>query len=153
MPKVQTARGGKVPFEFSTTAKEIFGEDFAAEGFFGDVKVFGEVEDVGKNFVVRGRIECQKNFTCDRCLTPATESQAHDFDEEFAKAEVIDELIDVTELLRDVVLASQPMKNLCKTDCKGLCPVCGANLNEGDCGCDRFIVDPRLASLTELKLS
>jgi len=150
MPKVQTARGGNLPFELGATAEEIFGDDCAAEGFFGDVKVFGEVEDVGRCFVVRGQIECQKSFTCDRCLTPATEKQVHAFDEEFDKAEAVDDLIDITELLRDVALASQPMKNLCKTDCKGLCPVCGANLNEGDCGCDRFIVDPRLAALTEL---
>ena len=144
MPKVQTARGDKAPFEFSATPEKLFGE---ALDDFTDVKVFGEVEDAGKNFVVRGRIECQKNFTCDRCLTPATERQVHEFAEEFDKSAAADDLLDVTELLRDELLAGQPMKNLCKADCKGLCPVCGANLNDGDCGCDKHIVDPRLAAL------
>ena len=152
MPKVQTARGSKAPFEFSATPKKLFEEDFSEEGIIGDVKIFGEVEDIGRCFIVKGRIECQKTFTCDRCLTQATENQVHEFAEEFDKAAVVEDLIDVTELLRDELLAGQPMKNLCKADCKGLCPICGANLNEGECECDKFIVDPRLAALKDLKL-
>jgi len=149
MPKVQTARGSKAPFEFSATAEKLFGE---ALDEFTDIKIVGEVEDAGKNYVVRGRIECQKSFTCDRCLTQAMEKQIHEFAEEFDKSTAVDDLIDVTELLRDELLAAQPMKNLCKADCKGLCPVCGANLNDGDCGCDKHIVDPRLAALKGFKV-
>ena len=149
MPKVQTARGNKVPFEFSATTENLFGEDLSAEGFIGDVKISGKVEEVGKNFVVRGQIDCTKTFTCDRCLTQATENQVHEFEEEFDQSEVVEDLIDITELLRDTLLAGQPMKNLCKADCKGLCPVCGANLNDGECECDKFIVDSRLAALKD----
>lgn len=149
MPKVQTARGEKAPFEFSATAQKLFDEDLT--DFEGDIKVVGEVEDVGRCYVVRGHIDCKKSFICDRCLTQATENQVHEFDEEFDKAEAVDDMLDVTELLRDVLLAAQPMKNLCKADCKGLCPKCGANLNEGECGCDKLIVDPRLAALEDFK--
>ena len=152
MPKVQTARGNKAPFEFSATTEELFGEDFSAEGVIGDVAIVGEVEDAGKCFVVRGRIEYQKSFTCDRCLTQATKNLTHEFAEEFDKSEAVEDFIDVTELLRDELIAAQPMKNLCKADCKGLCPVCGANLNDGDCECDKFIVDPRLAALKDFKI-
>ena len=150
MPKVQTARGDKAPFKFSATAQKLFDEDL--EDFTGEIKIVGEVEDAGRCYVVRGRIECTKSFTCDRCLTQATANQVHEFDEEFDKANAIDDMLDVTELLRDVLLAGQPMKNLCKADCKGLCPKCGANLNEGECGCRKFIVDPRLAALEDFKL-
>ena len=150
MPKVQTARGDKAPFEFSATAQKLFDEDL--DDFTGEIKIVGEVEDAGRCYVVRGRIECTKSFTCDRCLAQATANQVHEFDEEIDKAAAIDDVLDVTELLRDVLLAAQPMKNLCKADCKGLCPVCGANLNEGECGCKRFIVDPRLAALEDFKL-
>ena len=83
-----------------------------------------------------------KNFLYEPAMT----------EEEFDKAEAVDDLIDVTELLRDELLAGQPMKNLCKADCKGLCPVCGANLNDGECDCDKVIVDPRLAALKNFKL-
>ncbi|MBR2775369.1 MAG: DUF177 domain-containing protein [Selenomonadaceae bacterium] len=150
MPKVQTARGDKAPFEFSATAQKLFDEDL--DDFTGEIKIVGEVEDAGRCYVVRGRIECTKSFTCDRCLAQATANQVHEFDEEIDKAAAIDDVLDVTELLRDVLLAAQPMKNLCKADCKGLCPVCGANLNEGECGCKRVVVDPRLAALKDFKL-
>ena len=152
MPKVQTARGEKAPFEFSATTEKLFGEDLSAEGFIDDVKIIGEVEDVGRCFTVRGRIECNKSFTCDRCLTQSTQAQVHEFEEEFEKSEAVEDLIDITELLRDTLLAGQPMKNLCKADCKGLCPICGANLNDGECECDKFIVDPRLAALKDFKM-
>lgn len=148
MPKVQITRGGKAPFEFSGTAEKLFGEDL--NDFAGDIKIVGAVEDVGRCFVIRGQIKCKKIFICDRCLTQASENQVHEFEEEFDKAEAVDDLIDVTELLRDELLAGQPLKNLCKVDCKGLCPKCGANLNEGECGCDKFIVDPRLAAFQQL---
>lgn len=151
MPKVLTARGGKVPYEFAGTT-ELFGEDLNDLDGFTDIKVVGEVEDVGKKFIVSGRISCIKSFTCDRCLAQAQAAQVHEFAEDFDKAEAVDDWLDITELLRDELLANQPMKNLCKTDCKGLCPKCGANLNEGECGCDRFIVDPRLAALEGLNL-
>jgi len=150
MPKVQTARGDKAPFEFSATAQKLFDEDL--NDFTGEIKIVGEVEDAGRCYVVRGRIECVKSFICDRCLTQATANQVHEFDEEIDKAEAIDDVLDVTELLRDVLLAAQPIKNLCKANCKGLCPKCGTNLNEGECGCDKFIIDPRLATLKDFKL-
>lgn len=149
MPKVQTARGEVAPFEFVGTSEKLFGE--MLDDFEGEIKIVGEVEDVGRCFLIHGRIVCKKVFICDRCLAPATKNQVHEFEEEFDKSEAVDDVIDVTELLRDELLAAQPMKNLCKADCKGLCPKCGANLNEGECGCEKFIVDPRLAALKNFK--
>ena len=57
------------------------------------------------------------------------------------------DMIDIAALIRDTILTAQPLQNLCRTDCRGLCSRCGANLNDGDCGCDRRSVDPRLAAL------
>ena len=42
------------------------------------------------------------------------------------------------------------MKFLCRPDCKGLCSVCGKDLNEGACGCDTFVPDPRLAAIRDI---
>ncbi|MCR5834048.1 MAG: DUF177 domain-containing protein [Selenomonadaceae bacterium] len=151
MPKVQTARGDSAPFEFSGTTTQLFDEDFADIGITGEVKIFGEVVDTGNSFLIRARMEWNKTFACDRCLVQTTGVQSHQFEEELEKTDVTDDLLDVTELFRDELLAGQPMKNLCKADCKGLCPVCGANLNDGDCGCDRLIVDPRLAALENFR--
>ena len=61
-----------------------------------------------------------------------------------------DGLIDLAPLVRELSLLSMPIKVLCQPDCLGLCQECGANLNEGDCGCDDGAIDPRLAALQQL---
>ena len=58
--------------------------------------------------------------------------------------------IDGRTLLAEQVLLALPMKLICTEDCRGLCPRCGANLNETDCNCEKD-VDPRLASLKALR--
>lgn len=58
--------------------------------------------------------------------------------------------LNVETLLYNEIMENWPAKILCREDCKGLCPVCGRNLNEGECGCDRFVPDPRLAGIQDL---
>jgi len=61
-------------------------------------------------------------------------------------------VIDLDPLVREQLLLSLPAYPVCREDCKGLCSVCGANLNERECGCDRHVPDPRWAGLKNLKL-
>ena len=49
--------------------------------------------------------------------------------------------------MREHVLLELPLVPLCAPDCQGLCATCGADLNQGPCGCDRTTVDPRWAAL------
>ena len=63
---------------------------------------------------------------------------------------VPDETLDVDQLVTEDILLDLPSKFLCSPNCRGLCPRCGKDLNEGDCGCEREDVDPRLAVLKEL---
>ena len=63
---------------------------------------------------------------------------------------VPDMKLDLDELVYSEVLVSLPMKHLCHTDCRGICPKCGKNLNDGKCGCPEKEIDPRLAALAEL---
>ncbi|MGI6269485.1 MAG: YceD family protein [Candidatus Howiella sp.] len=58
--------------------------------------------------------------------------------------------LDLEELVFSELVLTLPMKHLCREDCLGICPTCGANLNDGACGCKRDTVDPRLAALQEL---
>jgi uncharacterized protein len=60
-------------------------------------------------------------------------------------------VIDVDPVVREQVLLALPSYPVCQESCKGLCPVCGANLNERDCGCDRHVPDPRWAGLEKLR--
>ena len=58
--------------------------------------------------------------------------------------------LDLDELIYSEVVVNIPTKHLCRDDCAGLCPVCGKNLNSGNCGCVGKEIDPRLSALAEL---
>ena len=58
--------------------------------------------------------------------------------------------LNVDELINDELLLEWPTKILCREDCKGICKICGRNLNDGECGCDDFVPDPRLAVIKDL---
>jgi uncharacterized protein len=106
---------------------------------------------------------------CIRCLNPSQQQVDLHFRDEFhSKIEVntgaplpkpddedpffIDEshLVDIGEVLREYALLELPMQPLCKPDCKGLCPNCGADLNAGDCGCQADEGDDRFDALKSL---
>jgi uncharacterized protein len=63
---------------------------------------------------------------------------------------IVDDRVDLGPLVRDAIVLELPMAPLCRDDCAGLCPVCGANRNEGDCGCVAPR-DPRWANLDVLR--
>jgi uncharacterized protein len=60
--------------------------------------------------------------------------------------------VDLDPVLREQLLLALPGYPTCREDCKGLCPACGGNLNERECGCDRRVPDPRWAGLAKVKL-
>jgi uncharacterized protein len=60
--------------------------------------------------------------------------------------------IDLGPAVREQILLYIPPPPLCREDCLGLCPKCGKDLNEGDCGCDRAVADPRWAALKRIQL-
>jgi uncharacterized protein len=59
-------------------------------------------------------------------------------------------VLDLTEVVRQTIFLALPMNPSCATDCAGLCPLCGQNLNEGQCQCADDAVDPRLEILRQL---
>ena len=61
-----------------------------------------------------------------------------------------DDEMDLTDVIQRSILENLPMKVVCKEECKGLCPKCGKNLNEGDCDCNDTEFDPRLECLRTL---
>jgi uncharacterized protein len=64
---------------------------------------------------------------------------------------LVNEEVDLHDLVRDAVLLELPLAPLCRPDCAGLCPSCGADRNDGDCGC-RPALDPRWATLDALRV-
>ena len=100
---------------------------------------------------------------CDRCLKDVEEKLNCEYETILMTDEVreseddADELsyfegheFYVDEFVSLIVLMNMPSKVLCCDDCKGLCPVCGNNLNEHDCGCDSFVPDPRMARIADI---
>ena len=113
-----------------------------------------------KRLFVQGTTELTIEIPCDRCLEEVPTRIHFDIDKEFRlensaindeEMEDIDYLIgfdlDVDKLIYGEILVNWPMKVLCKEDCKGICKVCGMNLNKGDCNCQRTELDPRMAAI------
>jgi len=119
---------------------------------------------------VSGSLHTRIELNCARCLEPVTEEINRDFDLYYRPAEeqppaeeaqLKDEDTDIgffqgdglflSDVLAEQVLLSVPMKAICRSDCRGLCPHCGANLNSEECRCESRGTDPRLAPLARLK--
>ena len=62
-------------------------------------------------------------------------------------------VLDILPQIEESVFALLPTKVLCREDCKGLCPNCGKDLNEGECSCKNEDIDPRLSALRDFKLN
>ena len=114
--------------------------------------------------IVQGKGRISFTAPCDRCLSDVRVDLSLS-PERFVvppeklseEDEEVDDLsfmegyeLNTETLLYNELMENWPAKILCKEDCKGLCPVCGRNLNEGECGCDRFVPDPRLAGIQDL---
>jgi uncharacterized protein len=97
---------------------------------------------------------------CVRCLTDFQQSLHFDLTELYAFSQryVTDSgllmpetgIIDLAPILREYILLEIPISPLCRADCKGLCPICGNNLNESQCSHDEDSGDPRFSSLKKL---
>ena len=100
---------------------------------------------------------------CDRCLKDVRKEFKLQVSEEAVSPEIADAdeadvqsgflegyQLNVDSLMSNEILTSWPMKVLCREDCKGLCKVCGKDLNEGSCDCDTFVPDPRMAAIMDI---
>lgn len=112
---------------------------------------------------VEGGVKITFATECDRCLTEVPTTLNLRFDRVVASPDVTTEdeededagymegyQLNVETFVYNEVLINWPVKILCKEDCKGVCPKCGQNLNMGDCGCDTFVPDPRMAVLKDI---
>lgn len=151
--------GRELPFAFTAKPEDI-GPLLDGCTLEGPIMVKGTAVNTGSCFRLEGEISCTAVCICDRCLRDYRTAGNYSFTEEFTHDESAakqhdmnyfsGDIIDIGDLVRDIIISSQPTKHLCKDDCKGLCSVCGADLNEGECGCSRTAVDPRLAALQSL---
>jgi DUF177 domain-containing protein len=145
-------------------------------GVVGPIRFRGTLARTGDRFLLRGRITATLQLACGRCLKPFTQAvdtevdltyvprvaagpaakdakgRAADTevelqDEDLSTAYYDDHLLDLGEMIREQFYLALPMRPLCRADCPGLCPHCGADRSLEQCQCHEEWVDPRLAAL------
>jgi uncharacterized protein len=122
------------------------------------VEVDAVLEAVHNGMVVTADIAAPWTGECRRCLRPVAgvlHSHVRELYEEHSDGEETYPLrgdqVDLAPLARDAVLLELPQAPLCLEDCLGLCPECGANRNEADCGHVTSTIDLRWAALDALR--
>lgn len=123
-----------------------------------------------RSILIQGTLTVNAEMTCSRCLKLFKNKLTLFIEEEYfpiidvitgirlpepeeEDSFTIDEhhVLDLTEAIRQYIVIALPMKPVCKEECAGLCPVCGKNLNLGECDCKQQQVDPRWGDLLKLK--
>ncbi len=110
------------------------------------VRVFGEI--TYKSYCDRCLVDLSPILPFDYSKDVKVSTSDEDFDGILLSA---DETFDYEQEVVTEVLLTFPAKHLCDEDCKGLCPVCGCNLNQKECACEKKVPDPRLEALRNLK--
>lgn len=165
---------GDQPYTWNQT-RSILAPELERGGLtdLGPVIWRGEIRRVVADFLLHAQLSYEQTSTCSRCLEPAigrvdeTLELLIQIEEEAAKEEEESEIelteddmgvltlagpqYDLEPLMREQMQLSVPMRPLCRAECRGLCPQCGANLNLEACACDREKIDPRWAGLAALK--
>lgn len=124
-----------------------------------------KVEHIKKRqLLITGKTSVILQLECDRCLEPVEEKIELDFtkdvDLDVSDGDQADELdesnyidgyaLDIEQLLCNELLIGWPTKILCSNDCKGICNVCGQNLNHGACSCEDTSLDPRMSVIRDV---
>ena len=123
-----------------------------------EISIEVQCESLSDGIVVNGLIKAEFEGECRRCLKPVgsvLDIPVHELyqlvvtdPDAFA---INNDQIDLAPMVRETVLIELPDAPLCRPDCAGLCPTCGADLNVAQCGCSAPIVDSRWAALDEIR--
>ncbi len=155
--KIINAPGERIDFQFDMDLSDVeFGGRYPAQN---PVVVTGDVRNVAGMLLLQFSAETTLHAVCDRCLKEF-ESLKRVHHETMVAAELEDEdndeillledgAIDLDDLAKTIFILEMDSKTLCKEDCKGICPGCGVDLNQGSCTCKKE-TDPRLAVLAQL---
>lgn len=134
--------------------------------FNEEIRVGAFLEKSTNEFLLRARIESGATWDCDRCVTAfrapieTTYQMYYVFEggrggeTDPSQVQVVPaglNVIDIADDVRQTLELSVPLKRVCRDSCRGLCPHCGKNLNEGSCECVPPAADGRWDKLKELK--
>lgn len=137
---------------------EFLGESYR---FKEPLSVKGRIYNNGQALALEAEVRGKMNTECARCLDEIEVDVDFSIDELLSQRSEADEdseniiLFDGYEIELDDIVADNFLMNisgryLCSDDCKGLCPKCGINLNNGECDCDTSQIDPRWQALADI---
>lgn len=149
--------------EFDDRLELSFQEADFSHYYSGVFAVHVVVDKFGKDLRIDIDLKTKAHYLCDRCLAGFDQNfeaehrqlyhvgsgQFNEEDDIIVLPQNTTE-IDIEPVLREMVLLNHPIKLLCREDCKGLCPGCGADLNTESCKCGQKAVDPRWEDLRKL---
>lgn len=155
--KIINAPGERIEFRFDLDLSDVdFGGRHPIQNL---VVVTGDVRNVAGMLLLTFEASTVLKSVCDRCLKPFDQPKtvryecmlAEELEDEDSDDILLleDGAVDLGDLARTVFILEMDTKTLCSEDCKGICPGCGVDLNQGTCTCKKE-VDPRLAVLAKL---
>lgn len=135
--------------------------DVAHERLTGPVTASIRLVALNDGIEASGTVSAPWATVCRRCLTEiegVAVAEVEELHRPVREGEVEDPEVvpieggqlDLTPAVRETILLELDTERLCRDDCAGLCPVCGADRNEVDCGCDTTVRDERWAALDDL---
>lgn len=147
------------------TTKDVDATVDAADLEFGDPRLVDEpvsvavrLEALANGIAVSGRVAATWAGECRRCLAPVRERLEVPVEELYQRIPedpdahpIANDQIDLVPMVRENVLVALPIGPLCRPDCPGMCPQCGADLAAGACGCSVPTGDPRWSALDALR--
>ena len=124
------------------------------------VEIAGEITNKASLVRLEAEITFEFDASCDRCGTRTAKKHTLKVSKSLATSiegeesdtiiTVPDMKLNLDELIYTETVTNLPMKHLCDENCKGICSKCGKNLNEGECGCPKKEIAPRLSALADL---
>ena len=159
LSKIIDCPGASVPFSTRVDLSDLcYGVSYPVSE---PVLAQGTVRNTAGVLMMEGQVRTTIHGICDRCAGSFDREVTFPIDvvlvTELANEENEDEWVfplegdsaDLDDIVRTVFVLNLDSKLLCKEDCKGLCPKCGKNLNDGPCNCQKEL-DPRFAALKQL---
>ncbi len=151
--------------DFSTSAEDLE-LNIEGAGFPEPIEGQLQLNRSGDEIIVDGRVSTMVELECSRCLEVFDEAinarmrfviqmletvdPQDSNDEDFIILPKTVSEYDISERVREALILEMPLKPLCSENCQGLCPMCGVNLNEGECDCTPDKTDERWDALKQL---
>lgn len=155
--KIIDRPGEQISFEFDLDLSDLsFSHVMEMDVPF---KAWGTIKNVAGTLELSGEMEVSMRCVCDRCMGSYADQRVISIAAHLADALQDEDNPDIfllnggevnlDEIFTTAFVLSMDVKHICREDCAGLCPACGADLNKGPCGC-KADVDSRLAVLQQL---